>query len=233
MRTTDSANSATSANPEGAQVRTHRRIPRPAGGYGDDPSDSTGASGASRGLAWLLVVTGAAGLLASWVITIDKFHLLEDPGFTPGCSLNPVVSCGSVMESEQAAAFGFPNPMLGLVSYAAVIAIGAGLLAGARYHRWFWLGLNAGALFGVGFCTWLQFQSLYRISALCLWCSLAWVATIVLFCAVTRHTVVHRMLPAPPGVRTVLREFGWMPPVLWTGVIGMLILTRWWTFWAG
>ena len=35
----------------------------------------------------------------------------------PGCSLNPVVSCGNIMKSEQAAAFGFPNPMLGLVAY--------------------------------------------------------------------------------------------------------------------
>ncbi|MGW4240551.1 hypothetical protein ACWEJP_27705, partial [Streptomyces sp. NPDC004749] len=41
--------------------------------------------GGSRALALLLVVTGAAGLLAAWVITIDKFKLLVDPGFTPGC----------------------------------------------------------------------------------------------------------------------------------------------------
>ncbi|MFC5801029.1 vitamin K epoxide reductase family protein [Streptomyces formicae] len=205
------------------------RVPRPATAAHDAPSDSAGAR---PGLAWLMVVTGAAGLLASWVITIDKFALLEDPDFTPGCSLNPVVSCGSVMKSEQAAVFGFPNPMLGLVTYAVVIAVGAGLLAGARYGRRFWLGLNAGTLFGVGFCTWLQFQSLYRINALCLWCSLAWVATIFLFCHVTRHTVEHRFLPAPEGLRRGLREFGWVPPVVWTGAIGMLVLTRWWDFWT-
>ncbi|MER7111087.1 vitamin K epoxide reductase family protein, partial [Streptomyces sp. NPDC000229] len=48
--------------------------------------------GAGRAFAWMLVVTGAVGLLAAWVITLDKFKLLEDPNFTPGCSLNPVVS---------------------------------------------------------------------------------------------------------------------------------------------
>ncbi|HET6355282.1 vitamin K epoxide reductase family protein, partial [Streptomyces sp.] len=148
--------------------------------------------GGSRAFSWLLVITGAAGLLASWVITIDKFKLLEDPGFTPGCSLNPVVSCGNIMKSEQASAFGFPNPMLGLVAYSMVIAIGVALLAGARYRRWYWLGLNAGCLFGVGFCTWLQYQSLYEINALCLWCSLAWIATIVMFCYVTLHNIEHR-----------------------------------------
>ncbi|MEV0038767.1 vitamin K epoxide reductase family protein, partial [Streptomyces sp. NPDC050804] len=113
-----------------------------------EEGSAVGTVGAGRAFALLLVITGAAGLLAAWVITLDKFKLLEDPDFVPGCSLNPVVSCGNIMKSEQASAFGFPNPMLGLVAYAVVIAIGVGLLAGARYRRWFWLGLNAGTLFG-------------------------------------------------------------------------------------
>ncbi len=191
-----------------------------------------GTTGGGRPFALLLVITGLAGLLASWVITIDKFKLLEDPDFTPGCSLNPVVACGNIMKSEQAAAFGFPNPMLGLVTYAMVVCIGMGLLAGARYRRWFWLGLNAGTLFGVAFCTWLQYQSLYNINSLCLWCCLAWVATIVMFCYVTTHNIKHRIIPAPSGLRSALVEFHWVPPVLWIGIIGMLILTRWWDFWT-
>ncbi|MFJ9799260.1 vitamin K epoxide reductase family protein [Streptomyces sp. NPDC101145] len=190
------------------------------------------AAGGGRVLAWLLVVTGAAGVLASWVITLDKFRLLEDPHFTPGCSLNPVVSCGSVMKSEQAAVFGFPNPMLGLVTYGMVVAIGAGLLAGARYRDWFWLGLNAGTLFGVGFCTWLMWQSLYEINALCLWCCLAWAATITMFWHVTAENARHGRLPVPVGVRRFLDDMPWVAPVLHLGIIGMLILTRWWDFWT-
>ncbi|KMO99649.1 vitamin K epoxide reductase family protein [Streptomyces roseus] len=183
--------------------------------------------------AWLLVLTGAAGVLASWVITLDKFLLLEDPDFKPACSLNPVVSCGSVMKSDQAAAFGFPNPLLGLVAFGAVVCVGAGLLAGARYRGWFWLGLHAGMLFGVGFCTWLMVQSLYEINALCLWCCLTWTATLLMFWAVTAHNVRTGALPAPGPVRTFFAEFGWAPPALHIGVIGMLILTRWWEFWTG
>ncbi|WP_329624508.1 vitamin K epoxide reductase family protein [Streptomyces sp. NBC_01255] len=191
-----------------------------------------GRIGASKAFAWLLVITGAAGLLASWVITIDKIKLLEDPNFTPGCSLNPIVSCGNIMKSEQAAVFGFPNPMLGLVTFAMVIAIGVGLLAGARYRRWYWLGLNAGTLFGVGFCTWLMYQSLYEINSLCLWCCLAWVATIVMFWYVTSHNVRSGVIPAPGGLKTFFDEFTWLLPVLHIGIIGMLILTRWWDFWT-
>jgi uncharacterized membrane protein len=200
---------------------------------GDRAADARGAVGSGRAFAWLLVITGAAGLLASWVITLDKFKLLENPDFQPGCSLNPIVSCGNIMKSDQASAFGFPNPMLGLVTYGAVIAIGMGLIAGARYRRWFWLGLNAGTLFGVGFCTWLQYQSLYVIGSLCLWCSLAWVATIVMFCYVTKHNIEHRFIPAPDALRRGLKEFHWVVPTVWVGIIGMLILTRWWDFWTG
>ncbi|WP_149184468.1 vitamin K epoxide reductase family protein [Streptomyces sp. TRM49041] len=198
----------------------------------DDAPDTGGGTGAGRAFAWMLVLTGAAGLLAAWVITLDKFKLLEDPDFTPGCSLNPVVSCGSVMESDQASVFGFPNPMLGLVAYGMVIAIGAGLLAGARHRRWYWLGLNAGTLFGVGFCTWLMQQSLYEINALCLWCCLAWVATIVMFWYVTSHNIRQGVQPAPAGVRRFLAEFTWVLPVVHIGIVGMLILTRWWDFWT-
>lgn len=194
-------------------------------------TDSPRTAGGSRGFALLLVITGAAGLLASWVITIDKIKILEGKvsgkTFTPGCSINPIVSCGSVMESKQATVFGFPNPMLGLVAYGIVIGVGMSLLTRVRFPRWYWLTFNAGTLFGVGFCTWLQFQSLYRINALCLWCSLAWVATIIMFWYVTSYNVRNDFLPAPRPVKNFLAEFTWVLPVTHTGVIAMLILTRW------
>ncbi|MER6731123.1 vitamin K epoxide reductase family protein [Streptomyces puniciscabiei] len=195
-------------------------------------AQTTRAAGGSRGLGLLLVLTGAAGLLASWVITLDEFKLLKNPNFTPGCSLNPVVSCGSVMKSAQASVFGFPNPMLGLVAYGVVICVGMSLLAGAAFPRWYWLALDAGCLFGIGFVSWLQFESLYRINALCLWCCLAWVATIVMFWYVTSFAVLHRFLPAPAPLRAFLAEFTWVLPLLHTGVVGMLVLTRWWDFWT-
>ncbi|MFF4087423.1 vitamin K epoxide reductase family protein [Streptomyces nigra] len=186
----------------------------------------------SRPFALLLVLCGAAGLLASWVITLDKFKLLEDPDFVPGCSLNPVLSCGSVMESDQAEVFGFPNPMLGLVAYGIVVCVGVSLLADAAFPRWYWLAFEAGCLFGIGFVSWLQFESLYRINALCLWCCLAWIATITLFWYVTSFVVRAGLLPAPAAVRSFLDDFTWVLPVLHIGVVGMLVLTRWWDFWT-
>ncbi|WP_269859220.1 vitamin K epoxide reductase family protein [Streptomyces sp. RPT161] len=189
-----------------------------------------------RPLALLLVITGAMGLLASWVITADEFRIYEaraaGRSFTPACSLNPVVSCGNVMESHQASVFGFPNPMLGLVAFGVVLCAGMGLLGAARYRRWFWSAMQVGTLLGVGFCTWLQYQSLYVIGSLCLWCCMVWIATIVMFSYVTAHNIIRGVVPAPAGIRGALTEFHWVVPTLWVGVIGMLILTRWWSFWS-
>ncbi|WP_338694438.1 vitamin K epoxide reductase family protein [Streptomyces sp. Q6] len=193
--------------------------------------DSPRTVGGSRAFGLLLVITGAAGLLAAWVITLDKFKILEykveGKTFTPGCSINPVISCGSIMESKQAAAFGFPNPMLGLVCYGIVICVGMSLLARARFPRWYWLTFNAGCLFGVGFVTWLMFQSLYRINALCLWCCLAWVATILMFWYVTSFNIRNDFLPVPRPVKTFFEDFTWALPVVHIGIIAVLIFTRW------
>ncbi|MBA0050803.1 vitamin K epoxide reductase family protein [Streptomyces sp. AJS327] len=191
-----------------------------------------GAVGTSLAFAWMLIVTGAAGALAAWVITLDKLKLAENPEFSSACSLNPIVSCNNIMESDQATAFGFPNPLMGLVAYPIVVAVGVTLLTRVRLPRWYWLTFNAGALFGVGFCTWLMYQSLYEIGSLCLWCCLAWAATIVMFWYLTAHNVRHGFLPAPTVARDFLGEFPWVLPVLHIGLIGILILTRWWDFWT-
>ncbi|MFJ8093038.1 vitamin K epoxide reductase family protein [Streptomyces griseofuscus] len=187
---------------------------------------------ASRAYAWLLIVTGALGILASFVITIDKIQLIQDPHFTPSCNLSPVLSCSDVMRSAQASVLGFPNPLLGLAAYPVVVTIGFALLSGARFRRWFWLGLNAGTLFGAGFCMWLMSQALYGIGALCLWCCLAWAATIAMFWYTTAHNLMHGVIRAPRAVVAGVLEFHWVLPVTWYLGILMLIATRWWDYWV-
>lgn len=197
----------------------------------DDERPTAVGIGAGRAYTWLLVICSALGSLASFVITDDKFKLLEDPNFVPGCSLNPIISCGNIMKSEQAHAFGFPNPMIGMMAYPVVLCLAVGILAGARYRPWFWLGLQAGTLFGVGFVTWLQYESLYSIGSLCLWCSLAWVVTIAMFWYTAVHNIKHRIIKVPEGARSLVLEFHWVVPVLWYGILATLILARWWAYW--
>ncbi len=90
----------------------------------------------------------------------------------------------------------FPNPLLGIASFAVVTTLGVVLLTGAVLPRWVWLGLQAGVTFGVVFVHWLIYQSLYVIGALCPYCMVVWAVTIPLF--LSRHPA--QPPPAPGGV---------------------------------
>ncbi|MDH6139311.1 MULTISPECIES: vitamin K epoxide reductase family protein [Kitasatospora] len=188
----------------------------------------------TRAYGWLLAVAGALGLAASAELTLDKIRLLENPNYVPSCNINPIISCGSVMRTEQASVFGFPNPLLGLVGFAVVLATAAGLAAGARYRRWYWLGLQAGTLLGVVMVHWLIGQSLYSIGALCPYCMVVWAVTILLFWYTTLANLRTGVIPVSERLRPVVREldrYHWVVPVLWYGVIALMVLNRFWYYW--
>ncbi|WP_205856507.1 vitamin K epoxide reductase family protein, partial [Phytoactinopolyspora endophytica] len=130
----------------------------------------------SFALGWLLLIGGAIGLAGSATLAIERILLLQDPGHTPSCSFNPIVTCGAVMESWQGELFGFPNPFIGVAAFPVVMTFGVMLLAGLRPPRWMWLGLWAGTVLGAAFVTWLFTQSVYVIGALCPYCMVVWLA---------------------------------------------------------
>jgi len=148
----------------------------------------------SKALPWLLIVGGVIGLICSFVITNDKLELAENPHFVPNCNLNPIISCGSVMSSKQGSLFGFPNPWIGLAAFAVLVTIGVGMLAGAKFKRWFWLGLEAGIIFGMAFAYWLLFESVYRIHALCPYCLTVDVVVITLFWYVSLYATQEKYI---------------------------------------
>jgi uncharacterized membrane protein len=123
-----------------------------------------------RVLPYILIVGGAIGSISSLIITNDKFTLLQHPGTKFACDLNPVISCGSVMQSTQAHVFGFMNPYIGLLGFPMLLSVGVAMLAGARFRRWFWVAMLAGVSLGIIFAYWLLFESIYRIKALCPYC---------------------------------------------------------------
>ena len=127
-----------------------------------------------RKFALILVILSVIGLMASFILTVEKINLLKYPSSPLSCNLNPIVSCGSVIESGQAEAFGFTNSLIGLAGFSVIITIGVGMLAGAKYKKWFWLGLQAGTTLGVIFAHWLFYQSVYVIQALCPFCIVVW-----------------------------------------------------------
>jgi len=183
-------------------------------------------------LPWLLILCGAVGLLAAAIIMIDKVELLENPNKTFICDLNPVVSCGSVMQSEQSHAFGFPNPIIGLAAFPVLIVTGAAILAGAQLKRWYWIGLQLGTIFGLGFVHWLFFQSVYRIGALCPYCIVVWVVTIASFWYVLLYNLKNEYIKAPAALASFAQKHHLDIIVLWFLVIAALILNHFWYYYG-
>ena len=129
-----------------------------------------------------LAFAGAIGALASSVLTIDKISLLEatvaGTTKTLACDINPFISCSDVLQSQQASAFGFPNPFIGIIAFSVLMTLGVVLAAGVRLPRWIWAGLQTGAVFGAFFISWLQFESIFQLRVLCPWCMVVWTVTI-------------------------------------------------------
>lgn len=188
-----------------------------------------------RRLAWLLVVGGTLGLAASVVLILEKLAVLKDPAYIPSCNLNPVIDCGSIMTSAQAEAFGFPNPLIGLVSFPVLIVAGAAVLAGARMRHWFWLGLQVGVLLGTVFSGWLIFQSLYRIDALCPYCMIVWVVVALTAWYVTLHNLWAGRFGTRVATSTIasqLRQGHALVPMVALLVVTGLIVERFWSYWV-
>ena len=188
-----------------------------------------------RTTAIILIVGGVLGLLAAVELTIEKIRVLSDSSYVPSCDINPVLSCGSVIITPQAAAFGFPNPILGIIGFSVVVTLGITLITGSILPRWIWLGLNTGALLGFAFVQWLVWQSLYSIGALCPWCMVVWTATAPIAIWVTAANLASGRIPAPESWQVNLEAIAGLRVFVlaaWYLTVLGLIFVRWQDFWT-
>jgi len=200
---------------------------QPAGAPTDTPAGAAVKVGrASAG--WVLIA-GVIGLIAAATLLIEKIEMLKDPAYVPSCSINPVLSCGSIMLRPEASAFGFPNPLIGVVSFTLVIVTGVLSVAGVGLPRWYWVGLMTGVGIGVVFVHWLIFESLYDIGALCPYCMVVWSVTVPLLVVVS--SIALRPLAGNPVAR-FLYHWRWPLVALWFTAVVLAILVRFWDYWS-
>lgn len=163
-----------------------------------------------RSFPWILLVTGIVGWLASAVLVLERLALYADANYITSCDISPWVSCGTVFQTWQASIFGFPNPLIGIVAFAVVITTAVAMLAGARFKRWYWLGLQAGVTLGMVFVVWLWSQALFDIYVLCIYCMVVWTAMIPMFVFTTVRNMAHGVLPAPAGLVKFASDWAWV-----------------------
>ncbi|MBP3036014.1 vitamin K epoxide reductase family protein [Arthrobacter sp. zg-ZUI100] len=169
-----------------------------------------------RGIAWILLVTGAVGWMGSAILVLERLRVYADANYITSCDISPWVSCGTVFKTWQASIFGFPNPLIGIVAFAVVITTGVAMLAGARFERWYWLGLQAGVTLGMVFVVWLWSQALFDIYVLCIYCIVVWAAMIPLFVFTTVRNLARGVIPASARLVRFTSEWAWtITALLW------------------
>ena len=190
-----------------------------------------------RTFPWILAIGGAIGVIASFELTYDKLKIAANPHYIPNCNFNPILSCSSVIKTWQASALGFPNSFMGLAGFSVVVTIGVALLVGMKANdlkRWFWWGLNIGSFLGVVLISWLQYQTIYRIHALCPWCMVVWAVTIPIFAYTTLYNLRNNFIPVSgkwKRVAAFLQKHHGDILILWFLIIILAILTHFWYYW--
>lgn len=184
---------------------------------------------------YILAIGGLIGIVCSFILSNDTIESLKNPNFVPTCNLNPVLSCGSVMHSAQGSAFGFPNPWIGLIGFTAMLTVGIGMLAGAKFKRWFWLAFEFGLAGGVIFAYWLLYQSVYRIQSLCPFCLTVDVVMTTVFWYLSlyivreQHLTPHRKLI---GVFDFARRYHFEILISWFLIMVLLVLHHFWYYYG-
>ncbi len=147
-----------------------------------------------RSNAWIfgtMLVFGVTGLIASFVLAVEEFHLIKNPDAILSCSFNLILNCATVMKTWQASVFGFPNMYIGLMGFPLVIMIAALGLSQVRLPRWFLVAANAGIIFWTLFAYWLFFNSVYVIQVLCPWCLVVTFSMTMLSATITHYNLQH------------------------------------------
>jgi uncharacterized membrane protein len=120
-------------------------------------------------------VLAVAGLLVSAYLTYEHYTAAS----TFACPESATVNCVKVTTSSYSAVHGAPVALLGLLFYVTVTVLCLPL-APLRTRTVAYIRLAMASL-GVAFVIYLLWAELFRIDAICLWCTAVHVITVGLF----------------------------------------------------
>lgn len=186
-------------------------------------------------LPYILIAAAIIGIVASFVLTYDKIHVLTNEGYEPNCNINPILSCGSVMKTEQASLLGVPNTVFGLMAFSMLFTFGFLLATGIKVKKWVWTGAQIAATIGVIFMHYLFYQGVYRINAICPWCFAVWMITIPTFWYITLYNLREQNIKLPARMARLsafLQTHHGDILLAWYLVILGILLEHFWYYWS-
>ncbi len=194
--------------------------------------ESSRRRASSRTTGAVLLIGAAVAWIAALALLVDKLQLLADPGATLGCDINPFISCGDVMMTWQASAFGFPNMALGLAGFAIMGSAGSLLLSRAALPRWYRWAVLGGMTFAFAFVHFLAISAIFVIGALCPWCMVVWATTAPMFFSTLAHAIEEGDLRSPRALAGALRHWA-LCTLAWYVLVAVVIFLAFLPQWMG
>lgn len=123
----------------------------------------------------IVFLGGAIGLVASIMLTLEAYWRALKPKTVFSCDVNAKLSCSAVAGSWQSTLIRLPegpvpNAVLGIAAFTVILTLGVVYACGVRMPTWFnWL-FRLGVVLELVFASWLLYQSMFVIKAMCPWC---------------------------------------------------------------
>jgi uncharacterized membrane protein len=183
---------------------------------------------------YILLIGAGWAIFASLMLTYDTIRIDQNPNYVPSCSLNPVLSCGTVITAAGDKIFGLPYPIYGILVYGILFSMALGMIAGAKFKKWYWQAFEVGIILGTVGAYGLFFKSVYTIHALCPYClSVDFVTTIMLWYT-TLYVVDQGYFSTKNETLKKIAKFGRKHHldllILWFVLVVIFILNHFWYY---
>jgi len=155
----------------------------------------------------VVAIFALVGLLCSLILSIEKLHLLENPGAELPCSINVFLNCATVMSTPESSLLGFPNSFIGMMIYPVLLTVAVIGFMGVRLPRPFMLLLQLGVTVEILFAYWLFFDSVFAIKVLCPFCLAVTFSSTMIFASVTRYNILENNLYLAPQTQKLAEKF--------------------------
>lgn len=154
-----------------------------------------------------MLVGSVLSLLAAFVLSTEAIELAKNPSANLSCSINVVINCATVNNHPTGHIFGFPNSFLGMIAEPIVITVAIAGLSGIKFRRGFMFAAQIGYTLGFLFALSLFYISYSIIGALCPWCLLVTLTTILVWFAMTRYNIRENNLYLPKKLQKTLHSW--------------------------
>lgn len=154
-----------------------------------------------------MLIGALLSLLASFVLSVEAVELAKNPNAQLSCNVNVILNCATVNNHPTGTLFGFPNSFIGMMAEPIVITVAIAGLAGVAFPRLFMFTAQIFYTLGLLFALFLLYVSMFVIGALCPWCLLVTLTTILVWFAITRYNIRENNLYLPKKLSSRLHDW--------------------------